>query len=202
MKKVLNLIACLALCAAFTLPIAAASGINAEEQKILNTLTAGVNVNGKMVMLDASYMNAAENYLNSDGVSITADQASVVVNQIEAAKKVLVDNNITDLTKVSKKLQDQIIAYSKTAAEELGLTLVADYTSKKIIIKDASGKVIFTVSKVKQDSNGNTTFVVDGDIIKNTGDDYTQTFVITGTIALLIASAGIIAARKGLFVKE
>lgn len=186
MKKILSLATCLAICVAFTLSVNAASGINAEEQKILNILKAGVNVNGKMVMLDASYMNAAENYFNSDGVSITGEQASVVVNQIEAAKKVIVDNGITDLKTMNKKFQDQIISYAQVAASELGLTLVADYSSKTIVIKDASGKEIFSISKV----------------IKNTGDDYTQALAIAGAFVLLIASAGVIAAKKGLFVKE
>lgn len=186
MKKALSFVACLVLCAAFTVQANAASGINAEEQKVLNILKAGVSVNGKTVSLDASYINTAENYMNSDGIDITAEQASVVINQVDAAKKVIIDNNITDLKTMPKKFQDQIIGYAQSAAKELGLTLVADYSSKTIVVKDASGKVLFTASKV----------------IKNTGDDYTMTLAISGAIALLIACAGIVAAKKGLFVKE
>lgn len=166
--------------------VSAASGINTEEQSILDVLKTSVDVNGKSVTLDVSYVNSAENYMNSDGVNLTNQQASVVIAQIEAAKQVIVDNKITDLKTINKKYQDQIIAYAQIAANELGLIIVVDYSSKTIIIKDISGNVLFTVSKV----------------IKNTGDDYTTTLAISGAIALLLASAGIIATKKGLFAKE
>lgn len=165
------------------IPAAAASGINPEEQKILDVLNAGVTVGGKVVSIDAAYINSAENYFNADGVEITASQSSVVLTQIGAAKQVIIDNNITDLKTIDKKFQDQIIGYAQAAASELGLTLSADYSSKTIVVKDASGKVLFTASKV----------------IKNTGDDFTTTLAISGAIALLIACAGVVAAKKGLF---
>lgn len=173
----------MALSATFMIPAAAASGINAEEQKVLDILKAGVSVNGKTVSLDASYINSAENYFNTDGVEVTADQASVVLTQIEAAKQVIIDNNITDLKTINKKFQDQIIGYAQSAAKELGLTLSADYSSKTIVVKDSNGKTLFTASKV----------------IKNTGDDFTMTLAVSGAIALLIACAGVVAAKKGLF---
>lgn len=187
MKKALRLIACLMMCVAcMSVTVGAASGINPSEQKILDVLRAGVTVEGKVVSLDVSYINSAENYMNSDGVDITASQADVVVSQVSAAKQVIIDNKITDLKTIDKKFQDQIIGYAQSAASELGLVLVVDYSSKTIIVKDSSGKVIFTASKV----------------IKNTGDDYTRTLALSGAIALLIAGAGVIAVRKGLFSKE
>ena len=187
MKNVVCLITCLLLSVScMSVKILAASGINAEEQKILNVLKTSVTIDGKVVSLDASYINSAENYMNSDGVDLTASQADVVITQIEAAKQVIIDNKITDLKTMNKKFQDQILGYAQIAANELGLILVADYSSKSIVIKDSSGNIIFTASKV----------------IKNTGDDYTRTLAISGAIALLLAGAGIIATRKGLFTKE
>lgn len=186
MKKFLSLITCLALSAGFLVtPAQAASGINAEEQKILDTLNAGVMVNGKKVTLDTGYVNSAQNYFMTDGVDVTSAQAAVVLAQLENAKKVMVDNGITDLYNMRRDLQDQIIGYAQVAAKELGLTLVVDYAAKTITVKDAKGNILVTVSKV----------------IKNTGDDFTSTLAISSTIALLLAGAGVVAFKKGLFAR-
>ena len=187
MKKVVYLITCLVLSVScMSVKVMAASGINAEEQKVLDVLKTSVTVNGVSVSLDASYINSAENYMNGDGVNLTASQANIVIAQIEAAKQVILENNITDLKTMNKKFQDQILGYAKTAAEELGLILVADYSSKTMIIKDENGNIIFTLSKV----------------IKNTGDDYTKALAMSGAIALLLVGAGILAAKKGLFINR
>lgn len=186
MKKLLKVVASIAACAAFTVTTTqAAGGIDANEQKVLDTLKAGVVVNGKTVNLDASYITSAENYFMTDGVEMSDAQATNVMTQIEAAKKVIVDNKITDLATMPKNFQDQIIGYADAAAKEMGLTLVADYSSKTITIKDKDGKVLMTAAKV----------------IKNTGDDFTSTLALSGAIAILLAGAGIVAAKKGLLAK-
>ena len=120
-----------------------------------------------------------------DGVDMSADQKNVVVAQIEAAKKVIVDNNITDLKTINKKYQDQIIDIAQVAAKTMGLTLSADYSSKTIKVLDKDGKVIFTAEKA----------------IKNTGDNFTSTLALSGAIAILLAGAGMVAAKKGLLSK-
>lgn len=186
MRKFMKAAASLAACAAFTVTSAqAAGGIDANEQKVLDTLKAGVVVDGKTVTLDASYLTSAENYFMSDGVEMSDAQVTSVMTQIEAAKKVITENKITDLATMPKKFQDQIIGYADAAAKEMGLTLVTDYSSKTITIKNKDGKVLMTAAKV----------------IKNTGDDYTSTLAISGAIALLLAGAGIEAAKKGLLAK-
>lgn len=186
MKKFLCLVASFALCATFAVTTTyAASSVNADEQKILDVLTAGVTVDGKTVNLEAGDINAARNYFTTDGVDVTAAQATTVLAQIDAAKKVIVDNKITNLSTMDKKFQDQIIGYAQVAAKELGLTIVADYTSKTIVVKDAKGSVIFSKEKA----------------VKNTGDNFTSTLALSGAIALLLAGAGIVAVRKGLFAR-
>lgn len=185
MKKILSLVTTLALCAAFTIT-ASAAGLNANEQKILDELKAGVNVDGKMVNLDAGYINQAETYLASADVDITDAQAGTVISQVQAAKAVVVENKITNLNTMPKKFQDQIIGNIQTAATTLGLTVSVNSASKEIVIKDKTGKIIASASKA----------------VKNTGDNFTSTLALSGAIALLLAGAGIVAARKGLFVKE
>ncbi|MEG1475664.1 MAG: LPXTG cell wall anchor domain-containing protein [Longicatena sp.] len=184
MKKILSLITSLSLCVALTLTVSAA-GLNANEQKILNELKAGVNVDGKMVNLGAGYINQAETYLTSGDVDITDAQAETVISQVQAAKAIVVENKITNLNTMPKKFQDQIIGNIQTAAAVLGLTVSVNYADKEIVIKDKTGKIIASASKA----------------VKNTGDNFTSTLALSGAIALLLAGAGIVAARKGLFVK-
>ena len=187
MKNAFHLTACIVLCLInMHIHITAASGINSEEQRILDELKSQFIVEGKTVALDSSYLNSAENYMSLDGVEITDLQATIVISQIQAVKQILIDNKITDLKKIAKTYQDQILTLSRIAANELGLILTADMSSKTIIIKNAEGKIMFSTSK----------------IIKNTGDDYTKTLALSGAVALLLAGAGIIATSKGLFLKD
>ncbi|MEG0660811.1 MAG: hypothetical protein RR443_09575 [Anaerorhabdus sp.] len=185
MKKIISFIATVVLCATFSITANAASGITPEEQQILDLLKAGVVVEGKTVTLDSSYLVQAENYLAQDGVSVTAAQKGEIVTQIEAAKKVVVDNKVTNLKTIDKKIQDQILVNAQAAGKVIGVTISADYASKVITVKDPNGKVILTASKT----------------IKNTGDDYTSTLALSAAIALLLTGAGIFAVRKGLFVR-
>lgn len=78
MKKFLSLITVLAL-VAVTAVSASAAGINAEEKKVLDTIKAGVTVNGKTVNVPDNYLVQAENYLNT--IDMTAEQANLSMAQ-------------------------------------------------------------------------------------------------------------------------
>lgn len=185
MKKILCFVTSMALCGLFAVNVSAADGINSEEQAIIDTLKAGVSVEGKTVTVPGEYVNAAEKYFATEGVEITADQAKVVNAQIDAAKAIIVENKVTDLTTIDKTVQDKILVNAKTAAAELGLTIEADYSAKTIVVKDKNGKVLVTAEKV----------------IKNSGDDFTSVLVMSGLIAMVLAGAGVVASKKGYFAK-
>ncbi|WMJ85799.1 hypothetical protein [Anaerocolumna sp. MB42-C2] len=55
-----------------------ASGINSNEQEIINRVRAGFMVDGKYYTVDSKYINQGINYLNKDGVDITAEQKSMI----------------------------------------------------------------------------------------------------------------------------
>lgn len=186
MKKFLKVAASLAACALFAVTtISAAGGIDTNEKKVLDSLRAGVVVDGKVVSLDEAYISQAETYFMKDGIEMSDEQATVVLAQIEAGKKVIVDNKISDLATVKKVYQDQLLDIAQVAAKAMGVTMAVDYSSKTVTVFDAKGSVIFKATKV----------------IKNTGDDFTSTLALSGAIAILLAGAGIVAAKKGLLAK-
>ncbi|MEG0315210.1 MAG: hypothetical protein RR646_08140 [Erysipelotrichaceae bacterium] len=185
MKKVFCLFASLLICATIGVSVKAAE-LSPEAKAIYEELKSGVMVDGKMVNLPAAELNAAENYLKTENLGITVADKDKIVLQIKAAKQLIVDNKVTDIMTIDKKIQDQIIVIAQDAGNVLGLTISPNYADKKISVTDKSGKLIFQTEKA----------------IKNTGDDYTITLVISATIALILAGAGIIAVKNGLIVKE
>lgn len=173
----------LAMCGMFIVGAHAADGINANEQAILDNLKSSVTVEGKTVTVPSDYIVAAEKYFATEGVDLTAEDASVVNTQIEAAKQIIIDEKVTDLTTIKKSAQDKILSHAQVAAKQLGVTLEVDYSSKTIIVKDKNGNELLKVEKT----------------IKNTGDDYTSVLVLSGLLAMVLAGAGIVASKKGYF---
>ena len=55
-----------------------ASGINSNEQEIINRVRAGFKVDGRYYTVDTKYINQGINYLNKDGVDITEEQKSMI----------------------------------------------------------------------------------------------------------------------------
>lgn len=187
MKKIFSLITSIALCfTCASTTINAASGINTNEKKILDSLKTGVRVDGKTVNLNVSYINAAETYFAGDDVNVNAADAASVIYQINAAKAIVVENKVTNLGTIEKTFQDRILKHIQAAAKTLGVTVSADYASKTIVVRDKNGKILVSASKT----------------IKNTGDNFASTLAIAGVIALILAGAGVVAVKKGLFVKK
>lgn len=178
------------MCSMFAIAgVNAAEGITVDEQKIIDALNNGVEVEGKKVALPAEYINQAESFLKTNDV--TAAQASTIIVNIDAAKKVMVDNKITDVKDIKGATASEIFAIAQAAAKEVGVTLTMDNTNKTITVTDKDGKKLFVVGADKSTTNP----------IKDTGDDYTMMFVMTGAIALLLAGAGVVASKKGYFAK-
>lgn len=185
MKKILCFVTSLAMCGMFVVGAQATNGINENEKSIMDNLKSSVTVEGKTVNVPSEYVVAAEKYFATDGIDLTADDASVVNEQINNAKAVIVENKITDLKTMNKASQDKILGYAKIAANKLGVTLEIDYSAKTIIVKDKNGKVLLIVEKT----------------VKNTGDDYTSVLLISGFLAMVLAGAGVMASKKGYFAK-
>lgn len=175
MKKFLSLITVLAL-VAVTAVSASAAGINAEEKKVLDTIKAGVTVNGKTVNVPDNYLVQAENYLNT--IDMTAEQANQVIAAVDEAKEFIKTNNITDLNALTGAQKQSILSMAQKAADVVGL---------KITITDSTGKTVATFDAA----------------IKVTGGqaDFTNAAVIAIAVLGVLGMAAF-AARKYHLVKE
>lgn len=185
MKKFLCFVTSLAMCGMFAVSAHAAEGITADEQKILDAITAGVVVDGVTVTVPEGYVNQATDFLKKNDV--TADQTTAILGEIESVKTVMKENKITDVKNIKGAVANDILAHAQAAAKTVGVTLKVG-TDGTLTALDANGKEIFTLNK-------------DGSPIKPTGDDYSSMFAMTGAIALLLAGAGVVASKKGYFAK-
>lgn len=183
MKKFLCFMTSLAMCGMFALNTHAAEGITADEQKVLDALNAGVVVEGTTVNVPAEYINQAETFLKTNDVA--ADQVSSILSEIENVKSVMVENKITSISDIKGNIATEIFAHAQKAAEVVGVTLKLN-TDNTVSVYDKEGKLIFTADK---------------GVIKDTGDNYTIMYVMTGAIALILAGAGVVAGKKGYFAK-
>lgn len=171
----------LAMCGMFAVSAHAADGITADEQKVLDNLKSGVVVEGTTVNVPAEYINQAESYMKTNDV--TTEQVAAINSEIDSVKQVMKDNKIKSIADIKGSVASDVFAHAQKAAGVVGVTLKVN-ADKTVTVSDKDGKVIFTADK---------------GVIKNTGDDYSMMFVMTGAFALILVGAGVVASKKGYF---
>jgi hypothetical protein len=172
MKKIICMVSALALVVVTALSASAA--VTDNEQKVLDAINSGVTVNGQTVKVPADYVNQATTYLSQN--NITAEQADAIVAEIDAAKEIIKEAGVTDLSKLTGAQKSALVERATAAAKVVDLTLTYDSTSKTITIKNAAGEVVFKAEEA----------------IKTTGADANPTAAIVIGISILgvIALAG------------
>lgn len=185
MKKIAACIASMVLAASLSLTAFAASGIDANEQAVLDKLNTPITVGNKVMTLPAEYYNQAENYLKQDGVSISDEQKAQLTAKIDEATKVLQDNGTTDLASLPKTVRSQLVTLAQDAAKIVDLTLTYDNGSKTITIVDKAGTVVAKIENV----------------VKTTGADTTAAVMTAVTLIALLAGCAVVARKAKLAVK-
>ncbi len=197
MKKVFALILTVALLSLAVLSVSAAGTLGANEQKIMDFLTAGgtVTIDGKDVdiHIPAAYLNQAKNYFASTTGDIDAADYDAIMKELEAGKKTVetaveadpavVAKGEIQLEKLPLATKTEILDSAKTAAAAADLTL--EYTGEDVVIKDAAGSVKFE----------------DEAVIKTTGanvNTVAMVAVFAGFVAM-IAAAAVTAKKAELF---
>lgn len=178
MKKLMALLTSVLLIVAISLN-ASAAGLDSNKQKILNALKASVSVDGKTVSIPADILNQAENYLLRDDVVITADQASAVVEQINASIQVVKDAGVTSMGALNGAQKTEILNKINKAAEAVDLTVSLDSAKNEIKVM-SDGKLVAAVEPA----------------LKVTGPNATS-IVIAIFVGIALLSACYVVARKG-----
>lgn len=117
----------------------AAGTIDANEQAVLDQL------NAKKV--PAEYITQAKNYFEKDDVSVSADEAKAIIDNIDEAAAIAKEAGIksaADLSKADAATIEKIVAKVQAAAEVVDLSVSYDAKTGKATVKDNAGKVVAT----------------------------------------------------------
>lgn len=194
MKKIFSIIISVAMVAVMAVPAFAASGINAAEKQIIDKVAGGSN---KYVAL-TQYQATMKNYFNQEGVDVTQAQADEINGYIQQIYDIADDyvpvGQSYDLNNLPKSVKKIVLQAGVDACAVIGLTLVWDSATTKVIITDAQGNVIFEalpiVEKVTKGGNK-------GSQIKVTGSaDMTVLYVGLGILAVVVAGCAVFVIKK------
>ena len=120
----------------------------ATESELLDYLSKEFTVAGEKVSISEADKVKIERYLNDN--EVTAEQADSIIAKVNEVIAIMDEAGETDLTKLSQEDKNKIISIANSAAEELGLTLSYDASSKTLsVYKD--GKLIESSSIVSND---------------------------------------------------
>ena len=161
--------------------------ITNAERDILNELYTGVTVKGKKYDFDITDITKAENYLKVHQVS--DENALKVANYLREARQLILDNSqnvdvrsIQSLKNLIKALPRPVIEQLKTIVLKIGeiLNLRVTFYRDGVSVVDPSGTPIYSTE----------------DEIKQTGADYTTSYVALGAVLMLAGGAYWVARRS------
>lgn len=194
MKKFISAVISVALVATLAVSAFAASGINKAEQQIVDKVQAGAN--GYVAL--TQYQATMKNYFNKDGVDVTQAQADEICDYIDEIYELSNDyvptSKTYDLNELPRDVKQQVLDAGVNACSVVGLTLVWDSATTKVVITDEEGTVIFEALPLieKLSTSGN-----NGSQIKRTGaSDYTIAFVVAGGVILAIIAGVVFSFKK------
>ncbi len=197
MKKILALTLAIMMVAALCLTVNAATGINENEQAVLDKLSATYEAGEWSFSVPSSYVNSAKNYFASS-CDMTKAQADAIIAYIEEGIAIIQDEASEELFKnstlhlglLSDSATSAILELGVSACAEVGLVLTYSPSTKEVTITDAEGNPVF-----KNDP-----------VIKTTGEDFPITASVIGSVVALVivASAAalfVVSKKNGLLVK-
>ncbi len=196
-KKFAAVLAAGVLSASMCMPALAASGVSAEEQKILNKMESSADGFGVTdVSLYASYYSQAESWLASGEVDLTESQVAAVLNAIGQAEGLLqqaIDANgaasAKDLLNIIGKdgimqIAQQIVDAIAPGLKEVGIIITAD------MLAGENG-----VINVKLAKDG-TTIGSSDKVIKKTGMNAGPTYAVAAGFVMALVGCAAVAKKN------
>ena len=197
MKKIIAiLVAVLTICAcAFS--ASAATGISADEKKIVNALSQKITMaSGKVVALPDKYINQAEDYLTK--AELTSDQITSILGYIKNAQNAVKASKAQSLSVAEENVKKEGVKEAQAAAAVINATLSVSSTP----VTDNKGQVTanYTVSLVfNENSNVEgytsgtkiTLDTKDSEIVQ-TGAEGSVMAVVVGSVVVLAAAAYVV----------
>lgn len=200
MKKLVAILFVLTLIAMLPLNAFAATGINANEQAVLDLLKSShvMGASGWDFSIPQEYVNTAENYFAGD-CDMTVEEKDAIIAYIEQGKAVIKKEADSQdykgaeyhLSEMSDKAREEVLALGQKACAEVDLKLTYLPKEKDVVITPVDSK---------------TPVFESAPVVKTTGEVFT---VNAGVVACVIAVALVmgtammfgISKKNGLFVK-
>lgn len=200
MKKLVTVLLVVAMIAVLAVPAFAATGVNANEQAVLDKLSEYREMGESQwkFYIPEKYITSAKNYFIGDCDMTEAERdiiigyidegADIVKKEADAAK---FDGSVYNLNTMSQASRSAVLVLGQKACAEVDLNLVYNSAENKVVITTVKdGTVVFDSAPV----------------VKTTGEDFPITAMTIGLAVAFVLVAGtaamlVVSKRKGLLVK-
>lgn len=207
MKKVLASLAAGALAlTCVIMPVHAANGINADEQRLLDYVDKGIVVNGDTYRYakGSKDYEALKDLLAQSGMDLTTAEVDTIKDNAKEIGAFISDNYDE---KMSEDIVNELIAMVKPTMDIFGLKVSYNAVTDELIILDSAGNEVTRVPNVVFEPTTDpeitpTPKPVDQAIksdpkkLENTGENFTSTYVIMGGLGVVLLGAGLLARKK------
>ena len=197
MKKIIAILVAVLTISACAFSASAATGISADEKKIINALSKKITMaSGKVVALPDKYINQAEDYLTK--AELTSDQITSILGYIKNAQNAVKASKAQSLSVAEENVKKEVVKEAQAAAAVINATLSVSSTP----VTDNKGQVTanYTVSLVfNENSNVEgytsgtkiTLDTKDSEIVQ-TGAEGSVMAVVIGSVVVLAAAAYVV----------
>ena len=200
MKKLVTVLLVVAMIAVLAVPAFAATGVNANEQAVLDKLSEykEMGKNEWKFYIPEKYITSAKNYFIGD-CDMTEEEKDIIIAYIDEGAEIVkkeadaakFDGSVYNLNTMSQASRSAVLVLGQKACAEVDLNLVYNSAENVVIITTVKdGTVVFESAPV----------------VKTTGEDFPITAMTIGLAVAFVLVAGtaamlVVSKRKGLLVK-
>lgn len=184
MKKLVAILFVLAIIAVLPLTAFAATGINANEQAVLDKLesSAVIGENGWSFTIPQAYVNSAKNYFAGD-CDMTAEEKTAILSYIESGMAIVkkeadaqkFDGKEYSLSKMGDAARSEVLKLGQSACAEVDLSLTYVPTSNQVVVTPVGS---------------NTPVFESAPVVKTTGQDFALTAGLIGAVVVAVMALG------------
>ena len=190
------MVAVLTICAcAFS--ASAATGISADEKKIVNALSQKITMaSGKVVALPDKYINQAEDYLTK--AELTSDQITSILGYIKNAQNAVKASKAQSLSVAEESVKKEVVKEAQAAAAVINATLSVSSTpvtdNKGQVTANYAVSLVFNENSNVEGYTSGTKITLDtkDSEIVQTGAEGSVMAVVIGSVVVLAAAAYVV----------
>lgn len=183
MKKVLAIMLAVLMLGTLCLPAYAASGINADEQRILDLLEEiATGHHGADMELHAVDVNQAKQFFMKNDIDVSEEAADDIIAHVEDCFDLVIASGLKeeDLGALDADTKAELLALANEAGAYVNVTVSYDAAAHET-------NFVYTDAETGEETVVGTT----SNAIKVTGPDYTMLFVVLAAAVLAVAAVAV-----------